>query len=151
MTKKEILYAAYKDEPMEEGLSYAIYLAGLLGDELRVVLLERRSFREKFDDLMTAITFAEANEHESAREALSGREEGGDTAAIHALLKDRCSEAGINVNIHTGFSDTVMAVKDFLQKRKIDMVLLSPELTRSGHVLKRLVKTSPRPVVTMAH
>jgi hypothetical protein len=152
MKGKEILFVAYMDENLEEGLPYAIYLAGMLGQKLRILLIDKRDIRERFDDLMTAITFAEANEHETAKQVMAGGSRAGrDTAAIHVYLQERCSGAGVRASIHTGLADTVSAVKDLLkEKSRIDMVLLSPNVTRSGNILSRLVKASSRPVVTMA-
>lgn len=149
MTNKEILYLAYRDEKPQEGFSYAIYLAGLLGAELRVILLERDGFGKRFDDVMSAITFHEANEHEIARRIMSGEEDGGSVASLHAYVAEKCREAGIKVNIHSGFRDTVKAIRDFLRGKRIDMVLLSPSVTQSRSTLRRLVKVSPQPVVTM--
>ena len=71
MSKQEILYVAYRDEPLEEGVSYAMYLASMLGETLRVVLLSPSGIGRKFNDLMTAVTFAEANEPDTAREIMS--------------------------------------------------------------------------------
>jgi hypothetical protein len=51
MSKQEILYVAYKDEPLDEGISYAMYLSNLLGETLRVVLLSRSSIGRKFNNL----------------------------------------------------------------------------------------------------
>jgi|Deesub1362A_J573_1020465.scaffolds.fasta_scaffold00093_111 hypothetical protein len=152
MKEKEILFVTYMDETLEEGLSYAIYLASMLGQKLRILLINKRNIGEMFEDLMTAITFAEANEHETARQVMSGSARSGkDTAAVHAYLQERCNGAGIRASIHTGLMDTVSAVKDLLkEKSRIDMVLLSPNVTRSGNILSRLMKASSRPVVTMA-
>jgi hypothetical protein len=152
MTKKEILYAAYKNEHIEDGLEYAIYLAGLLGDNLRVVLFDPPESREGIGARKTDIAYTEATQDETASHEPSGGGNGDDVTSIHTFLKQKCDEAGIGVNIHTGFTDsvTVSAVKDFMDKRIIDMVLVSPSLTKSGSVLRRLLKVSPRPVVTMA-
>lgn len=150
MAGKEILYAAYKDEKIGEGLSYAIYLAGQLGAGLRIVLLSRHGLGEGFDNIMSAIAFAEAGEHETARSMLLGNGNDQDTASLLSYLIEKCGEEGVQANIHTGHPDTVGAIKDFLKQRKTEMVVLSPGVSQTGGILKRLTKISTSPVVTMA-
>jgi hypothetical protein len=154
MATKEILYAAYKDEDIDESLSYAIYLAGQLGAGLRILLLDRLGLSEKLDNVMAAITFAEAGEHETARSFLSddGKVDGNsqDTAALLSHLINKCGEEGVKANIHAGNPDSVEAIKDFLKQGKVEMVVLSPGVTKTGGILKRLTKISASPVVTMA-
>lgn len=149
-TKKEILYVAYRDEPLEEGISYALYLSGLMGAELRIVLLGRNGLGAKFDDSMVAVTFAEANEHETARRILNGEDDAEDAASIQRHLSERCGAEGIRASIHVGLEATVSVVKEFLRRKKIALVLLSPEMTVSRNVFNGLIRKSPRPVVTMA-
>ena len=38
----------------------------------------------------------------------------------------------------------------FLRQKKVDLVLLSPAVTDSRSLLNKLIKFSPRPVITMA-
>lgn len=146
MKRKEILYVTYNDEPLDEGFSYAIYLAGLLGEKLRVVLLNRNGNR--LEDMMTAVAFAEANEPETAREVLSGQ--GGDSTSLQNYVVERCRDEGIKVNVHSGLDATVSVIRNFISQKNIDLVLLSPFVTGSRNILNKLLKTSPRPVVTMA-
>ncbi len=153
---KNLLFVTYQDEDSEAGLGYAIDLANMMKKGLSVLLLNKKGLWQKFDNLMTAITFAEAGEHETAREILSedGAEKKGFRERI-ASFTERCGKSNVDVSIHTAETDVVSAVKDLLtQKIGIDMVLLSPSVTNNGHVsskeLNRLVKTASRPVVTMA-
>jgi len=150
LSRQEILYVAYRDEPLEEGISYAMYLANLLGESLRVVLLRRKGAGRRFNDMMAAVTFAEANEHEAAREFLSGDGDDQEAASIQKGLIQRCDEEGIRATVHIGLEVTVSVVTNFLKQKKIDMVLLSPSVTRSRAILNKLIKLSPRPVITMA-
>jgi len=147
MTKKEILFVTNQDETFEEGLSYAIYLAGMMKAGLRVILLAKKSLSEKFDDLMTAVTFSEAGESETAKEHQNGI----DPAHIHVSIKEQCSKANVEASIHTRLSGSPKVVEDFLNNKNVEMVLLSPPITKSGKFLKKLVKDSTRPVVTMSH
>jgi len=150
MAEKEILYVTYKDEKIEEGLSYPIYLAGQMGAGLRIVLLERHGAGEKLDDVMAAVHSAESTDIAASRSVLAGSYDSGKTtASLYSYLRDRCEEEGVKANIHTAPSGTVSAVKDYLKFRKAEMVVLSPAVTKSG-IIKSLAKISPTPVVTMA-
>ncbi len=150
MSKQEILYIAYRDEPLEEGISYAMYLAGMLGETLRVVLLRPSGIGQKFSDLMTAVTFAEANEPDTAREILSPEAGGNRAASIQKDLMRRFEAQGIEGSVHIGLDATVKVVMNFLSQKKVDLVLLSPSVTDSRSLLNKLIKFSPRPVITMA-
>lgn len=150
MFRKEILYVSCRDEPIEEGISYALYLAGLMGSGLRIVLLSRNVLAKKFDDLMSAVTFTEANEHETAMQMLAGDRINGDAASIQRYISERCGGEGIRVNVHIGLDASVVVVHDFLNRKKIDLVLLSPAVSESRNILSRLLKRSSRPVVTMS-
>lgn len=150
MSKQEILYIAYSDEPLEDGVSYAMYLASMLGETLRVVLLSPNSISRKFNDLMSAITFAEANEPDTAREIMSQDGAGEKAASIQNYLLQKCDSQGIEARVHIGLEATVKVVQNFLRQKKIDLVLLSPSVTDSRSLLKKLIKLSPRPVITMA-
>jgi hypothetical protein len=150
MPKQETLYVAYRDEPLDDGISYAMYLSGLLGEKLRVVLLSRRGIGKKFNDLMSAVAFAEANEHETAREMLSGDGGARESVSIQNYVMQKCESEGIEATVHIGLDATVAVIMNFLRQKKIDMLILSPSVTESRSMLNKLVKFSPRPVVTMA-
>ena len=150
MSKQEILYIAYRDEPLEEGVSYAMYLANMLGETLRIVLLNPSGIGRKFSDLMNAVTFAEANEPDTAREFMSPTGDEVKAALIQNHLLQKCEDEGIDARIHIGLEATVKVVQNFLMQKKIDLVLLSPSVTDSRSLLKKLIRFSPRPVITMA-
>ncbi|MHB0867251.1 MAG: hypothetical protein ACYC6B_05860 [Thermoleophilia bacterium] len=150
MSKQEILYVAYQDEPFEEGISYAMYLANMLGESLRVVLLSPSGIGRKFNNLMTAVTFAEANEPDTAREIMAGDGETRNAAAIQSQLMRRFGDEGIEASVHIGLEATIKVIMNFLRQKKVDLVLLSPTVTTSRSLLNKLIKFSPRPVITMA-
>lgn len=150
MSKQEILYVAYQDEPIEEGISYAMYLANLLGESLRVLLLSPSGIGKKFNELMTAVTFAEANEPDTAREIMTGDSENTNATAIQSQLMRKFNDEGIEANVHIGLDATIKVIMNFLTQKKVDMVLLSPTVTTSRSLLNKLIKFSPRPVITMA-
>lgn len=150
MSKQEILYIAYRDEPLDEGVSYAMYLANMLGETLRIVLLNPSGIGRKFSDLMSAVTFAEANESDTAREIMSPTGDDVKAVSIQNYLLQKCESERIDTRIHIGLEATVKVVQNFLLQKKIDLVLLSPSVTDSRSLLKNLIKSSPRPVITMA-
>ncbi|MDA8434226.1 MAG: hypothetical protein M0Z60_14875 [Nitrospiraceae bacterium] len=155
--RKQLLFVTYESEDMDEGLNYAIDLAKTMDKDISILIANnKKSLRERFDDLMTAVAFAEANEHDSARQAMARGESVGESAEKKAgLLAEKCRESGVGVNVHEAAVDLFPAIKDFLGKKSgIDMVILSPSITDNGNVsareLNKLVRTASRPVVTMA-
>lgn len=156
--RKQLLFVTYESEDLDEGLNYAIDLAKTMDRDISILIASnKKTFRERFDDLMTAVTFAEAGEHEAARQvmAAAGKDSAETMDEKVGHLAERCRMSGIDVNIHSAAMDILSAVKDFLkQTTGIDMVLLGPSVTDSGNVsareLNKLVRTASRPVVTMA-
>lgn len=157
MKEKQILFVTYHDENFEDGLSYAIELAKTMKDGIEILMVYKRKVLEKFDDIMTAVTFAESDEYKTARELIAedhlARNE--DFEKKLAVLKEKCGKAGVTVDVSTAATAVVASIKNILrQNTRIDMVLLSPSITRDGHItsreLNKLVKTASRPVVTMA-
>jgi len=57
MKRNQLLFVTYHDENFEEGLSYALDLAKTMNDGIEVLLLYKRKALEKFEDMMTAVTF----------------------------------------------------------------------------------------------
>ncbi|MEW6117308.1 MAG: hypothetical protein AB1553_10465 [Nitrospirota bacterium] len=157
MRKKQLLFVTYHDENFEEGLSYAVDLAKTMNDGISILMIYKRTVMEKFGDLMTVVTFAEAGEHKTAREMISEdyKKHNRDYEERLAQLVEKCREADINVEVSTAAMDIVSAIRNFIrQNTGIDMVLLSPSITNDSNIttkeLNRLVKTASRPVVTMA-
>jgi hypothetical protein len=157
MKGKQLLFVTYHDEKSDEGLSYAVDLAKTMNDGVEILLLYKREVLDKFDDMMTAVTFAESNEHKTARELMSEdlRAKNEDLEHKIALMEEACRNGGVPAEVNTAAMDAVSAIKNILrQKPKIDLVLLSPSITNDGHItarmLNRLVKTASRPIVTMA-
>lgn len=157
MKERQLLFVTYHDESLDEGLSYAVELAKTMNDGIEILLIYKRKVLERLEDMMTAVTFAEADMHKTAREMISEdyKKNNEDYEKKIDLLKETCRKSGVTVGVSTAAADAVSAVKNILrQNTKIDMVLLSPSITNDGHVtskvLNKLVKTASRPVVTMA-
>ncbi len=157
MREKQILFVTYHDENFEDGLSYAIELAKTMKNGIEILMVYKRKVLEKFDDVMTAVTFAESHEHKTARELISDdyRAHDRDFEKSLATLREKCEKGGVFVGVSTAAADIVGAIKNILkQNNRIDMVLLSPSVTSDGRItsreLNKLVKTASRPVVTMS-
>jgi endonuclease V-like protein UPF0215 family len=70
-------------------------------------------------------------------------------------MVEQCRSMGIEAGMTTTHGDLVPAISSALRNsRAVDMVILSPSITRDGNVsakeLQRLVRTASRPVVTIA-
>ncbi|MCL4492742.1 MAG: hypothetical protein M1510_12755 [Nitrospirae bacterium] len=157
MKGKQLLFVTYHDENFGEGLSYAVDLAKTMDDGIEILMIFKRRVFEKLEDMMTAIPYAEAGEHKTARELINEdyKKKDEDYESKLSEIKEKCNQSGVAVNISTAATDTVTAVKNMLrQNTKIDMVLLSPSVTNDNNItskeLNRLVKTASRPIVTMA-
>ncbi len=152
--KKNLLFVTYHDDHCEEGLSYAIDLAKIMRREIAILLVFRKNLMERFEDVMTAVAFAEAGESETARSLYAGAITGKDTDSRINLLTTACRKSGIQASVQTATQDIVSSVKDFLRKKTaVDIVLLSPSVVHNDAVtakeLQKLVKTASRPIVTM--
>ena len=73
MGKRELVFVTFCDENiMKEGLSYAIELAKIMNEDLSLLLVrKKKDFMKKFEALLTAISFAEADEPETARQVMA--------------------------------------------------------------------------------
>jgi hypothetical protein len=152
MRRKQLLFVAYYDENFGEVLPYALNLAKMLNEGITILLIYKRKITERFEKLMTAITFAEAGEEKTARQLM--KEKIVKDEKIVSLL-NKFTQKDVNVDVCTEKADVLSAIKTFFrQKITVDMVLLSPCVTDNANMktreLKRLVKTISRPIVTMA-
>lgn len=153
--RKTILFVTYHDEDCGAGLSYAIDLAKTMDRGMAVLLINRRSLMERFEDVMASVTFAEAGEQETAKKIYAGdmKEDCLDKKVIS--LAERCRGAGVEVSVQSEAKNILKAVKHYISvKNSVDMVLLSPNVTDSGNIterdLRNLFKTVSRPIVIMA-
>lgn len=157
MGKRQLLFITFYNENFEEGLSYVIDLAKIMNKGITALMIYKKGLVEKFEGLMTAVAFAEANELDTAREFIKEdfkKMEGNEDKKIVSIFKT-CRESGVDADIYFTKKDMSSAIKDFLNlKTGIDMVLLSPSVTNneglSAKELKRLVRAVSRPIVTMA-
>jgi hypothetical protein len=153
MRKKQLLFVAYYDENFGEVLPYALNLAKMLNEGITILLIYKKRITENFENLMTAITFAEAGEDKTAGQLM--KEKIVKDEKIVSLLEKFTQKNDVNVDVCSEKAGAVSAIKNFLRRKVlVDMVLLSPSVTDSGNMkareLNRLVKTISRPIVTMA-
>ncbi len=156
MGKRQLLFVTYPDENLEEGVSYAIELAKAMYEDITLLLVQKKSnLLDKFETLMTAVTFAEAGEHDTAREIMAGSPDAVKRSQkILTKVTEKCTREGIGVKIENSDLDVVAGIRAYLKEHTgIDKVVLSPVITEAGNVtskdLNRLVRTSSRPIVTM--
>jgi hypothetical protein len=156
MGKRQLLFVTYRDHNLEEGVSYAIELAKAMYEDITLLLVrKKKNLLDKFENLMTAVTFAEAGEHQTAQESISGTPEpaGASKQKLEKLI-EKCTREGVAVKVEETDEDAVAGIRAYLKNHTgIDKVVLSPVITESGNVtakdLNRLVRTASRPIVTM--
>jgi hypothetical protein len=149
--KRNLLFVSYRDGDFGQDLSYALDLAKMTEKGMAILLVNRKRLADKFEDMMTAVTFAEAGEHDTAMDFMNAPEvEDG----LKSMLEMKCQESGMAASVYTALHDAVSSLRAFLkQNNTIDMILLSPSITENGEIsskeLKRLLRTASRPIVTM--
>jgi L-lactate utilization protein LutB len=156
MGKRGLVFVTFSDADMDGGLTYAIELAKTMDEDLSLLLVKKKKdFMKKFETLLTAISFAEADEHETARQVMAVDEKSprNNKAKLAKLVK-MCRQEGIQVHIHSTDLDAISGISAFLKEHSgIDKILLGPSMAEAENItakdLTRLVRTASRPVVTM--
>jgi hypothetical protein len=149
--KRKLLFVASRDGDFDQDLSYALDLAKMTDRGMAILLVKRKNLADKFEKMMTAVTFAEAGEHDTASQIMNQRDEKDDVAR---MLEERCLASGMATAVYSAMRDATVSLKDFLKNDTgVDMVLLSPSVAGNGAIspkeLKRLVRMAALPVVTM--
>jgi hypothetical protein len=157
MGKRQLLFVTYRDENLEEGVSYAIELAKAMYEDITLLFVQKQSrLMARLENLMTAVSFAEAGEHDTAQQIVT--ETSRDMQDVYEKEVDtvvkRCIHEGIQVNVFSTELDAISGIRKFIKEHVgIDKVVLSPAITEAGNVtskdLSRLVRTASRPIVTM--
>jgi hypothetical protein len=157
MGKRQLLFVTYRDENLEEGVSYAIELAKAMYEDITLLFVQKQSsLMDKLGNMMTAVSFAEAGEHDTAKQIMA--EGSRSTQGVYERELDTvvkwCLQEGIQTNVHATSLDAISGIRKFLKEHAgIDKVVLSPAITEAGNVtskdLNRLVRTASRPIVTM--
>ena len=153
--KRNILFVTDRSDDIDGGLSYAFDLARMMDKGIAVLLLRKDRIMGRFEQLMSAVTFAEAGEHETALEIMAEKSELPTTKLNDQprTIEEACAGSGLPTQISKGNGDMVTAVGSYLKSnRNVEMVLLSPSITEEGVTrdFKRLLSTVSRPIVTLA-
>jgi hypothetical protein len=151
--KRDILFVTDRFDDSDGGLSYAFDLARMMDKGIAVLLLRKERLMNRFETLMSAVTFAEAGEHETAREIMENDEGATSKGGRPRTLEEVCADSGLPTQIASGNGDMVAAVGSYLKSnRNVEMVLLSPSLgaPRSGGYLKRILLRITKPVVAIS-
>jgi hypothetical protein len=148
--KKQILFVTNQNDYIEDALSYSVDLAKALDEVITVLIVSKKKLLDKFNDVMAAVAFAEADDHKTAGDILA---EGNAQNSVEDCLK-KFKDEGVSIKVLKSTKDALPAVTDLLkQNNSVDMVLLSPGITNNGEVtareLQRLVRTASRRIVTM--
>ena len=149
--KRNLLFVSYRDGDFGHDLSYALDLAKMTDKGMAILLVNRRRLVDKFEDMMTAVTFAEAGDHATAIEIMNSWAV---EDSLKSMLEKKCRESGMAASVYSALHDAVSSLRAFLkQNSTIDMVLLSPSITENGEIsskdFKKLLRTASRPIVTM--
>ncbi|MGW8273330.1 MAG: hypothetical protein ACWGN7_08080, partial [Thermodesulfovibrionales bacterium] len=64
--RERLLFATRGGDDCENGFAYVLELSKTLKAGISVLLIYPRKMSERFDDVMSAVTFAEAGDHDTA-------------------------------------------------------------------------------------
>lgn len=153
--RERLLFATKGGDDCESGFAYVLELSKTLKAGISVLLIYPRTMSERIDDVMTAVTFAEAGDHETAealmtepsRELLESAE-----PLVESILAC-CREESVPCSWSVATDEPVSAIRKALRSRPgIEMVLVGPSLIqeKKGIDLKRLLRQVTKPVVTMS-
>src|SRR5271169_3165448 len=114
MGKRQLLFVTHRDENIEEGISYVIELAKAMFEDITLLLVQKKNKTvKKFDDLMTAITFAEADDHDTARRIMTDGSEPVPDPHERKLtaLVEKCAKEGLLVSVQSADQEVVSGIR----------------------------------------
>lgn len=157
MSKRQLLFVTYRDTNLDEGMSYAIELAKAMNEDIVLYTVRKKdTLARKFEDVMAGAAFAEAGEHETAREIACAEKSAApiDYSGKITELVVKASKAGVHLSSESSDQDVVAGIRGYVKRHgEVDKVVLSPVVTESevltSRDLNRLVRTASRPIVTM--
>ncbi|HUI46251.1 MAG TPA: hypothetical protein VL122_09765, partial [Nitrospirota bacterium] len=130
MGKRQLLFVTFRDENLEEGVSYAMELAKAMYEDIILLLVRKKNnLMDKVGNLMTSVSFAEADDHDTGRATMSGASIDAEDRyeKMLANLVAKCRKEGIQVGVEETDLDAVSGIRTFLKKfAGIDRVVLSP-------------------------
>jgi hypothetical protein len=119
MGKRQLLFVTYRDENLEEGVSYAIELAKTMFEDITLLLVRKKSnLIDKLGNLMTAVNFAEGDDHGAGQEIMSGDSVDAEDQCekILARLMAKCRKEGIQVDVEETDLDAISGIRTFLKE-----------------------------------
>ncbi|MBI4683398.1 MAG: hypothetical protein HY757_09915 [Nitrospirae bacterium] len=153
--KEKLLFVTKGGEDSEDGFSYVLELAKSLNAGIEMLMVHGKQAMETYEDMMAAVAFAEAGDHETVRLLVNRQQE--EIREIEAKkiegFAEKCREQSINFSCKVESGDAISAVKDLLRsKPNIEMVLLSPNISANKKILdfKKMLKQITRPVVSIS-
>jgi hypothetical protein len=147
VAKGQLLFVTYGDENLDEGISYVIELAKAMYEDIVMLLVRKKdSISRKLEDVMASVAFAEAGEHETAKE-MATREIDKEPLDYSIKVMELAHQANRD-------RDLIPAIRSYVkQHTRVNKVVLSPTVTESEILTTRdlslLVRTASRPIVTM--
>jgi len=154
MIKEKLLFVTKGGEKCDEGFSYVLELAKSLNAGIELLMIYGKGVMDKYEDVMAAVAFAEAGDHETVRELMNSQQAALKDVAGKKIkeLTEKCRETSIELGYQTASEEPINAIKNFLKNRpSINMVLLSPNLSADRKTLdiKRMLKSITKPIVTI--
>src|ERR1700690_4212104 len=130
MGKRQLLFVTYRDENLEEGVSYAIELAKAMYEDITLLFVQKQSsLMDKLGNMMTAVSFAEAGEHDTAQQIMTSQVVKGVYEKEVETVVRKCLNEGIQANVHATSLDAISGIRKFLKEHAgIDKVVLSPAI-----------------------
>jgi hypothetical protein len=157
MGKEHMLFVTYQDSDIYEGIDYVVELAKALSEDIVVLVVRKKNtISKKFEDMMTATTFAEAGEHKTAVELTAAAAEkiSRDYSGIIRHIVLRARKSGVHLSVESTNQDLIPGIRSYVKQHpSVEKVVLSPQVTESEALTTRdlstLVRTASRPLVTM--
>jgi hypothetical protein len=155
MAKEKLLFVTKGGEDCDQGFTYIFELAKTLNAGVAMLMVYDRKMKESYEDVMSAVVFAEAGDVETVRELMQSQEKSIKKNAEKKIaeMNEKCRENSVPFTYQIVEGDAITAIKNFVKVRpEIDMVLLSPNLSvrKQGINLKKLIKNITKPVVTIS-
>ncbi len=154
-TKEKLLFVTKGGASIDDGFSYVLDLAKTLNAGISVLMVQGKKAMQTYEDVMAAVAFAEAGEHQTVREMMNAQMEEMEEAEARKIgeLTERCRESSIAITCNHATGEVTEVVEEFIKSKPgIEMVFLSPSLSKAKGVrdIKKLLKRISRPIVTLA-
>ncbi len=152
--REKLLLVTKGGEDFDNGFSYVIELARTLKADVSMLMVYDRQVIDTYEDIMTAVVFAEAGEFKTAKDILHEKEHKL-KAAAEEKLKELSVTYGISSDIdyHIRIGDVLSNLNEFQKNTpNINMILISPSLSKNKKELdlNKLIKIISKPIVTIS-